>query len=438
MNAPWSPGRGGAASLRDPFAAYVCDELTAEAIRPVCVELGWPIEKVNKGGLRNAVQSLSVSASPNILFVDLSESGDPLNDINALAEVCEPGTVVIAAGQVNDVRLYRDLLASGIQDYLLKPFSADQLRDAFSHAQAILHAPKNVDASAERAHVMTAVVGARGGVGASMITSSLAWIFSQVDQRSTSLLDLDVHFGTGALSLDLEPGRGLTDAIENPSRIDGLFIERAMVKANEKLSILSAEAPMNQPLLSDGTAFFQLQEELKSAFECTVIDLPRHMLVQHPHLVSDVHSTIVVGELTLASARDMIRILSWLKANAPQTIVTVVINRSGIAGATELSRKEFEASIERKVDIVIPFDAKVAAQAAKLGKPLAEAGKGSKTAQALQAIAKRVTTGVDGGADGAPASSTETKSLFSKLADFKLTMPKREKSEEKDEKKVSA
>src|SRR3546814_5772080 len=75
----------------------------------------WPVEKCNKGGLRNAVQSLSVSASPNILFVDMSESGDPINDINALAEVCEPGTVVIAAGQVNDVRLYRDLLSSGIQ-----------------------------------------------------------------------------------------------------------------------------------------------------------------------------------------------------------------------------------------------------------------------------------------------------------------------------------
>ena len=39
-----------------------------------------------------------VSASPMILFVDMSESGDPLNDINALAEVCEPGTVVIACG----------------------------------------------------------------------------------------------------------------------------------------------------------------------------------------------------------------------------------------------------------------------------------------------------------------------------------------------------
>jgi len=139
MNAPFNPGRLG---QRDPFAAYVCDETTAETLRPVAVEMGWAPEKVNKGGLRNAVQSLSVSASPQILFVDLSESGDPINDINALAEVCEPGTVVIAAGQVNDVRLYRELVVSGIQDYLLKPLSADMLRDAFSHAQAMLNAPR--------------------------------------------------------------------------------------------------------------------------------------------------------------------------------------------------------------------------------------------------------------------------------------------------------
>src|SRR6187401_1870688 len=133
MNAPFQARAG----LRDPFTAFVCDEATAEILRPIAVEHGWAPEKVNKGGLRNAVQSLSVSASPQILFVDLAESGDPLNDINALAEVCEPGTIVIAAGQVNDVRLYRDLVASGIHDYLLKPLHPDMLRDTFGHAQTI-------------------------------------------------------------------------------------------------------------------------------------------------------------------------------------------------------------------------------------------------------------------------------------------------------------
>ncbi|WP_404370857.1 pilus assembly protein CpaE [Sphingomonas sp. MMS24-J45] len=387
MNAPFNPGRIG---LRDPFTAFVCDETTAETLRPIAVEMGWAPEKVNKGGLRNAVQSLSVSASPQILFVDLSESGDPLNDINALAEVCEPGTVVIAAGQVNDVRLYRDLVVSGIQDYLLKPLNPDMLREAFTNAQAILNAPKAVEAGTDRPHISTAFIGARGGVGASTIATSVAWVLSEKGARTTALLDLDVHFGTGALSLDLEPGRGLTDAIENPSRIDGLFIERAMVKSSERLSVLSAEAPINSPVLTDGAAFYQLQEEMRAAFECTVVDLPRGMLVQHPHLISDIQVAVIVTELTLAAARDTIRLLSWMKSNAPQTQVVVVANRVHPAAVLEISRKDFEGSIERRIDFMVNFDQKLAAQSAKLGKPFAEAGKGNKTIAPLVDLATKL------------------------------------------------
>jgi len=426
MNAPWSPTRAGAAQ-RDPFAAYICDENTAEKIRPVCIELGWQIEKINKGGLRNAVQSLSVSASPNILFVDLSESGDPLNDINALAEVCEPGTVVIAAGEVNDVRLYRDLMASGIQDYLLKPFSTDQLRDAIAHAQAILSGPRNVEAAVERPHMMTAVIGARGGVGASALAASLAWLMSDTHKWSTAMLDLDIHFGTGALSLDLEPGRGLTDAIDNPSRIDGLFIERAMVRASDKLSILSAEAPINQPMLTDGGAFYQLQEEMRAVFECTVIDMPRAMLVQHPHLMADVRYAVIVTELTLAGARDMIRLLSWLKSNAPQTEAIIVANRVG-ASASEVSRKDFETSIERKIDFTLPLDMKTVCQAAKLGKSVAEVGKSSKLGIGMRDICKRLMAVGDTSASAGEAPKAGSVSLIGKLSGMKSMFAKRPKA----------
>ena len=421
MNAPWKPAMSG---QRDAFHAFVCDDHSHDLLSMVAAEMGWAPEKVNKGGMRNAVQSLSVSASPQILFVDMSESGDPLNDINSLAEVCEPGTVVIAAGQVNDVRLYRDLVASGIQDYLLKPFGADQLRDALAQAQAVFFAPR--DAAPERPHLTTAVIGTRGGVGASSIATSLAWLLSDKQKRPTALLDLDVHFGTNALAMDLEPGRGLTDAIENPSRIDGLFIERAMVRASDTLAILSAEAPISQPMLTDGGAFYQLLEEFRAAFECSVVDLPRHMLIQHPHLMSDVNVAVVVTELTLAAARDSIRILSWLKSNAPQTRVLVVANRVH-AGAQEISRKDFETSIERKVDILIPFDLRVAAQAAKLGKTLAETAKGSKVGAACVALLDAAVGAAEDGeaaADGKPAKK-KGDSLLGKIGDLKGLIPAR-------------
>jgi pilus assembly protein CpaE len=419
MNAPWKPAGGGS---RDAFHAYVCDDHSLDLIRAVVQELGWPIEKVYKGGLRNAVQSLSMSASPNVLFVDLSESGDPLNDINSLAEVCEPGTVVIASGQVNDVRLYRDLVASGIQDYLLKPMSADLLRDALASAQAVFLAPKTeiVDG---RPHLMVSVIGTRGGVGASTVATSLAYLSSTKGKRPTALLDLDVHFGTGALSMDLEPGRGLTDAVENPSRIDGLFIERAMVRASETLAILSAEAPISNPLITDGSAYYQLEEELRGAFEWTFIDMPRAMLVQHPHLVHESNVVIVVTEFTLASARDTIRILSWLKSNAPQSQILVVANKAQ-TGVSEIARKDFEHSIERQIDMVLPYDAKVATQAAKLGKTIAESGRASKLGQAFLALSKLI-------ASSGPTESIDKVtakkgggSLISRLLEVKLPKPK--------------
>lgn len=417
MNAPWKPA---GPSSRDPFHAYVCDDASLDMLRGIANELGWPIEKIYKGGLRNAVQSLSMSASPNVLFVDLSESGDPLNDINGLAEVCEPGTVVIASGQVNDVRLYRDLVASGIHDYLLKPFSIDSLRDSIANAQAIFHAPK-AEVVNDRPHVLVTVLGTRGGTGASTVATSIAYAMSTKEKRLTGLLDLDVHFGTGALSMDLEPGRGLTDAVENPSRIDGLFIERAMVRASETLAILSAEAPISQPLLTDGAAYHHLQEELRGAFECTVVDLPRGMLIQHPHLVQSSNAVVIVTEFTLAAARDTIRLLSWLKSNAPQSRVIVVANKAQ-PGATEIATKDFEQSIERPIDLVLPYDAKATSQAAKLGKTVAESGRATKLGQGLVQLGHDLVAS-DLTKAGAAAGKSGS-SLFGKLLEIKLPIGK--------------
>lgn len=418
MNAPFK-----SAGLRDPFSAFVCDDDTLELIRAAANDMGWPIEKCNKGGLRNAVQSLSVSASPNILFVDMSESGDPINDINALAEVCEPGTVVIAAGQVNDVRLYRDLLSSGIQDYLLKPLSLEQVRESLTMAQAMLTAPKHADMQDDKPHHMMAVVGVRGGVGASLVSTSLAWAMSEQAGRQTALLDLDVHFGTGALTLDLEPGRGLIDAIDNPSRIDGLFIERAMVRASDKLSLLSAEAPIHQPVMTDGSAFFQLEEELRGAFEMTIVDIPRQVLIPFPHLVSEAGTILLVSDVTLAAARDTIRLLSWFKQNVPGSRVVLVANKFQNA-VGELSRKEFESSIERQIDVVIPFDPKLVSQSAKLGKSYAEVCKGTKAAQVWNNLMRLILDGADVEAEEAQAVAAKGKSGGSLLGKLGLMTKK--------------
>ena len=276
-------------------------------------------------------------------------------------------------------------------------------------------------------HISTAIVGTRGGVGASTLSTSLAWLFSTEHARSTALLDLDVHFGTGALSLDLEPGRGLTDAIENPSRIDGLFIERAMIRANDNLALMSAEAPINSPMMTDGAAFVQLEDEFRTAFDMTVIDLPRNMLINFPHLLSEVNVVTLMTEMTLASARDTIRILSWLKTNAPASQPMIVCNKVQ-PGATEISKADFEASIERKINFTIPLDHKSSVNAAKLGQTFSEANSNSKAAGVIRDIAKAIVgAGEDEGASLEQAGKTT--SMLGKF-DIKSLLGKKTKAVE--------
>ena len=79
--------------------------------------------------------------------------------------------------------------------------------------------------------------------------------------------------------------------------------------------------------MTDGSAFVQLEEEFRQAFEMTVIDLPRNMLINFPHLLADVNVIVLATEMTLASARDTIRILSWLKTNAAHAHPVIVANK---------------------------------------------------------------------------------------------------------------
>jgi len=150
------------------------------------------------------------------------------------------------------------------------------------------------------------------------------------------------------------------------------------------------------------------------------------MLINFPHLLADVNVVLVATEMTLASARDTIRILSWLKANAAHARPIVVANKVQTAVA-EITKADFEASIERKINFTIPFDLKAAANAAKLGQTFAEANRSTKAGGVLREIAAAVIgTGEDEGEGAAEGAVVDKKSLLGKF-DLKAMLPAKKK-----------
>lgn len=379
-------------STRDDeaFQAFVCDSQTTECLQEILTERGWALNQVNSGGIENAIRLLAIEPSPTLLVVDISESEQPLEDINALAEVCRAGTMVITIGKANDVKLYRDLLTAGVQDYLVKPVQTDDLRNALLNAEMALRVPEEVPAQAVpvKKEKVVSVIGVRGGVGASTIASSCAWLLAHEMDRHVALLDLDLHFGTNALTFDLEPGRGLCDTLENPSRVDGLFIERAMIKESEKLSILGAEASLNDPYIPDPAAISHLLNELKQNFQTVVMDVPRMTATQHPLVLTESNEIFLVTDLTLAATRDTIRLLALARNVAPTARIKIIANKVASGAQNEVSVSDFEASIETKVDWQIPLDSKSVVMAAKTGKALPQAEGASKMVSVLRSIAQ--------------------------------------------------
>lgn len=372
-------------AARTPFGAFLCDDASSQIIKPIAAENGWSADMIFAGGIAAGVRMLGGMPCPEFMVVDLSESKDPRADMQALADVCDAGTVVLAVGTVNDVTLYRDLLNAGVHDYLVKPLSAPLLKEAIATAQEAAHTstieeePEDLT-TGER----TLFIGLRGGIGTSMLVSNVAWLMAEKKQ-STVLLDLDLYFGTSAMQFDMEPGRGLSDALENPDRVDGLFLERAVVKPQDNLAILGSEAPVGSLQEPAGGSLQHLIGSLAENFKNVVVEVPRQMLGAHSDMLSAAKDIVLVTDYSLTAARDCIRLIAHIKQVSPAASIHVVASKT-TATPQEVEQKDFENSIEQTITATIPYDTKTSMAAAQQSKLVVDNAASSKLSTAYKEV----------------------------------------------------
>lgn len=366
----------GAASVGPAFMAMVCDDVTRELVRQAAHRLGLPPQHVRVGGLASARGAIEASGAPAILLIDASDTAEVLPAIDRLGEVCEAHTRVVVIGAVNDIGLYRGLMQLGVSDYLVKPISAEALAEALGRA-ANEELPGGPGGG--RTARSLALIGARGGVGTTSLAVALACGFARERQRRTVLLDLDLQFGTAALGLDLEPGRGLAELLAHPDRIDSLLVGSAATQAGDRLRVLAAEELLAGPLEVQAGALEALVQSLEPGADEIVLDLPRRLddLTCAALVGADVVG--VVTDLSLAGLRDSQRLLDLLARLRAGGEVLLLGNRVGAPG--EAPRADFEKALGRTLDAAVPLDAKAAVAAAEQGASLLAAKAGPAAAE---------------------------------------------------------
>src|SRR5450759_607289 len=146
-----------------------CDTVeTAAAVQAAGEDrrLGKAHVKIQMGGGTAAVEAYRSSPTPNVILIEVeSRSDDILARLDQLAEVCDAGTRVVVVGRVNDVTLYRELTRRGVSDYLIAPVGTI---DIVRSICGLFSAP-----DAKPVGRIIAVVGAKGGVGASTVAHNV-------------------------------------------------------------------------------------------------------------------------------------------------------------------------------------------------------------------------------------------------------------------------
>jgi pilus assembly protein CpaE len=345
------------------------------------------------GGVEEAVDYLSYDPSPRILVLDISGISDPLTALDRLAEVCMPGTRVIAVGETNDIQFYRKLRAAGVTEYLVKPLSAEAIKAALETAQEKPPAPEPPKTDKTGKADLIVVVGARGGVGATMVAVSLAHFSADRMSRRTALVDLDITAGSAALALDADTGYGLVEALSNPDRIDSLLIASATTRVNENLLLLASEQNLGTTFTFPPDATEHLLKGVLQEFRRAVLDVPRWNGAALRSAFKDASAIVIVTDFSLAGVRDTTRLIQLARSVAPQTKRLVVGNRMTPKKSSDLNRAEIEKAIAEKLAVAIPEEPAAVANALNSGKPVPAAAPNSAVTGALSELAQMLENG---------------------------------------------
>jgi pilus assembly protein CpaE len=341
--------------------------------------------RVIQGGGAAAVTTYKDQPTPNVIILESGSDREALlSSLDGLAEVCDAGTKVLVIGHVNDVVLYRELTRRGVSDYLIAPIRPLDVIQAVSE---LFHAP-----GATPIGRTIAVVGAKGGVGASTVAHNIAWAIARKLETPTVIVDLDIAFGTAGLDFNQDPPQGIAEAVFAPDRLDGNVVERLLSKCGDNLSLLAASAMLDRTVDLTETALDQLLDILRGTTPSIVLDVPHTWTGWARRTLVSADDLVIVAAPELASLRNAKNLFDALRAARPNDHKPkVLLNLTGMPKRPEISAAEFAKALETELSAVIPFDAQLFGTAANNGQMVAEIKPGGKVNELFLDLAATLT-----------------------------------------------
>ncbi|MDE0034219.1 MAG: hypothetical protein OXU75_13970 [Deltaproteobacteria bacterium] len=363
---------------KQKICAFAVDAGTVRLLREALgVDNG---DTVHRGDMAAVVKHLTGAPSPRLVIVDLDGSPFPAGHIHELARVCEFGTKVIAVGSNDTARLAREVLSCGVSDYLPKPVSAREIRDA-------VRAALDGEGGAGRLHAGRVI--AFTGCGGSGATTLAAVTVQAAAAKGSyvSAVDLDPVFGALPWMLDVEPRGGLDELLsvaDADESSESQMIEAVCAAMGPRVSVYGYRPGDQVSAVPSAAAVQWLIEHLANRSHMVVVDGMSDAGTLFP-VLENADERVLVYEPTLASLGRLTRTLALMGG---RTDATLVENHTRARKSALGPRQIRDALAGREPDQIIPFEPKLPA-ATDRGSPHESLGK--KYRAALDRLIEKLT-----------------------------------------------
>ena len=339
---------------------------------------------VKMGGVEAAIESYRTVPTPNVIILETAGGSDILAGLDDLATVCDPGTRVVVIGTANDTVPYRELVRRGVSDYVVGPVKPlDVVRSICSLFSASEAMPVGR---------VIAVVGAKGGVGASTVAHNVAWAIARDLALDSVVIDLDLAFGTAGLDYNQDPLQGIANAVFSPDRLDTAVMDRLLAKCTDNLSLLAAPATLERVYDFGADAFDAIFDTLRMTTPCIVLDVPHQWSAWTRRILVGADDILIVAEPDLANLRNTKNMLTILKAARPNDRPPLYcLNQVRMPKRPEIDARGFSKAIESPPIAAIPFDSRMFGTAANNGQMIAEIAARHRTTEMFLQIAQQLT-----------------------------------------------
>lgn len=315
-----------------------------------------------------------------------------------------PKTSIIIISVQGEVEYVRRAMAAGAREYMVKPFTSDELAGTIKNVYDFemkrkIQAADPLKLMDNKDPQIITVFSTKGGVGKTTIVTNLAVSLFHESRKKVVIVDLDLQFGDVAVMMNVIPKRTITELIQDIGSLDAETLESYLVPHSSGVRVLPAPTRPEYAELITAAHVEKILNTLKQKYDYIIVDTPPFFHETTLTALDICQQILLIVSLDLPTIKNVKLGLEVLESLHHKGKVKLILNRS--SNEIGIKCSDMERSLGMKVAAHIPSDGRVVVGAVNKGVPFVISQPGAKISQSVkelaQMIIKRSDTGLETG-----------------------------------------